>query len=121
MELSDRVKEIYANLEKMRLHQDPFILVSMIGQELLSAGFFSNAITALEAALCLEANSLRLRGSVFSALSTAYWAQGETDKAIACMQQDLAIVRGQGECTQDLVIIEGKSECTHEDLAIVEG
>ena len=41
----------------------------------------------LESALKIGTCSLKLRGSVFSALSSAYWALNVLDKAINYMQQ----------------------------------
>ena len=41
--------------------------------------------------------SLKLRGSVFSALASAHWGCRAFDKSIACMQQDLAIVKALGK------------------------
>ena len=40
--------------------------------------------------------SLKLRGSVFSALSSAHWGLANTDKAVAYMQQDLAVAKSLG-------------------------
>lgn len=54
----------------------------IIFQELLSAGLYHSAITVLESALRIGSGSLKLRGSVFSALSSAYWAMNQLDKAI---------------------------------------
>ena len=46
--------------------------------------------------------SPKLRGSVFSALSSAFWALNSLDKAIGYMQQDLVVAKSlndiSGEC-----------------------
>ena len=81
----------------MRLDQSPFVVIAVLGQELLSAGCFSAAVVVLESALRIGTCSLKLRGSVFSALSSAHWGLHNTDKAIACMLQDLAIAKSLGE------------------------
>lgn len=69
----------------------------MVGQELLQHGQFNSAVTVLESALRIGTCSLKLRGSVFSALSSAYWALNQLDKAIAYMQQDLAVAKSLGK------------------------
>lgn len=77
--------------------QSPFVVISVVGQELLQAGQYQAAVTVLEAALRIGTCSLKLRGSVFSALSSAYWALNQLDKAIGYMQQDLAVAKSLGE------------------------
>lgn len=77
--------------------QSPFVVISVIGQELLQAGQYQSAVTVLESALRIGSCSLKLRGSVFSALSSAYWALNQLDKAIGYMQQDLAVAKSLGE------------------------
>lgn len=77
--------------------QSPFVVISVVGQELLQAGQYHSAVTVLESALRIGTCSLKLRGSVFSALSSAYWALNQLDKAIAMMQQDLAVAKSLGE------------------------
>lgn len=77
--------------------QSPFVVISVVGQELLQAGQYHSAVTVLEAALRIGTCSLKLRGSVFSALSSAYWALNQLDKAINYMQQDLAVAKSLGK------------------------
>lgn len=64
----------------MNLNRSPFVIISVVGQELLGAGQYSTAVVVLEAALQIGSCSLKLRGSVFSALSSAYWALNLLDK-----------------------------------------
>nr|XP_023025863.1 tetratricopeptide repeat protein 28 [Leptinotarsa decemlineata] len=66
-------------------------------KELLAAGLYHSAVTVLESALRIGSCSLKLRGSVFSALSSAHWALNQLDKAIGYMQQDLAIAKSLGD------------------------
>ena len=68
----------------------------MIGQELLQAGHYQASIQMLEAALKIGSCSLKLRGSVFSALSSAFWGMGNIDKAIIYMQKDLTVAKSLG-------------------------
>uniref|UniRef100_A0A6P7GVU4 Tetratricopeptide repeat protein 28 n=1 Tax=Diabrotica virgifera virgifera TaxID=50390 RepID=A0A6P7GVU4_DIAVI len=84
-------------LEVMKLDQSPFVLISVVGQELLAAGLYHSAVTVLESALRIGSCSLKLRGSVFSALSSAHWALNQLDQAIGYMQQDLAIAKSLGD------------------------
>merc|ERR1712020_80129 len=80
----------------MKLDKSPFVIISVIGQELLAqvikisltAGLttlaiqakYNAAVMVLESALKIGTCSLKLRGSVFSALSSAYWALNSLDK-----------------------------------------
>ena len=83
----------------MKLDKSPFVIISVIGQELLaqvalavktkksersekllSQAKYNAAVMVLESALKIGTCSLKLRGSVFSALSSAYWALNSLDK-----------------------------------------
>lgn len=94
---TEKFGPVYAQLVKMKLDHSPFVVISVIGQELLSAACFAACLVVLESALRIGTCSLKLRGSVFSALSSAHWGLGYTDKAIACMLQDLAIAKSLGK------------------------
>ncbi|KAK8404512.1 hypothetical protein O3P69_007629 [Scylla paramamosain] len=87
----------YRQLQTMRLDKSPFVIISVIGQELLAAGHYAAAVVVLESALKIGTCSLKLRGSVFSALSSAYWALNSLDKAVSYMQQDLAVAKSLGD------------------------
>ncbi|XP_061732037.1 tetratricopeptide repeat protein 28 isoform X1 [Nerophis ophidion] len=90
-------KPTYQQLRSMKLDRSPFMVVSVIGQELLTHGFHAAAAAALEAALKIGTCSLKLRGSVFSALGATYWSLGNTEKSLAYMQQDLEVARTLGD------------------------
>lgn len=100
--LKDKFQSTFQQLEKLRLGRSPFVLMAVIGQELLAAAHYSAAVAVLEAALQVGTCSLKLRGSVFSALASAHWGLGILDKAIYHMQQDLAVAKSlgdqEGEC-----------------------
>ena len=89
----------YRQLQTMKLDKSPFVIISVIGQELLaqvalavktkkseqsekmlSQAKYNAAVMVLESALKIGTCSLKLRGSVFSALSSAYWALNSLDK-----------------------------------------
>lgn len=80
----------------MKLDKSPFVVVSVIGQELLTAGHHGASVVVLEAALKIGTCSLKLRGSVFSALSSAYWSLGNAEKSSGYMQQDLDVAKTLG-------------------------
>lgn len=80
----------------MKLDKSPFVVVSVIGQELLTHGFHGASVVVLEAGLKIGTCSLKLRGSVFSALSSAYWSLGSTEKSVAYMLQDLEVTKTLG-------------------------
>ena len=93
---SGTLEPTYRQLQTMKLDKSPFVIISVIGQELLAqvikisltAGLttlaiqakYNAAVMVLESALKIGTCSLKLRGSVFSALSSAYWALNSLDK-----------------------------------------
>ena len=93
---TDHLGPVLAQLQKLKLDQSPFLVISVVGQVLLEAGSYAASVTVLESALRINTCSQKLKGSVFSALSSAHWGMGNMDKAIACMQQDLAIAKALG-------------------------
>ncbi|XP_034751934.1 tetratricopeptide repeat protein 28 isoform X2 [Etheostoma cragini] len=95
--LRDTLEPTYQQLQKMKLDKSPFVVVSVIGQELLTHGFHGASVVVLEAGLKIGTCSLKLRGSVFSALSSAYWSLGNAEKSVAYMQQDLEVTKTLGD------------------------
>lgn len=93
---SDTLEPTYQQLQKMKLDKSPFVVVSVVGQELLTAGHHGASVVVLEAALKIGTCSLKLRGSVFSALSSAHWSLGNTEKSTGYMQQDLDVAKTLG-------------------------
>lgn len=86
------LEPIYRQLQAINFDKSPFVITSVVGQELLAAGHYSSAVVVLESSLKIGSCSLKLRGSVFSALSSAYWALNNLDKAISYMQLDLQVL-----------------------------
>nr|XP_005990307.1 PREDICTED: tetratricopeptide repeat protein 28 [Latimeria chalumnae] len=97
--MRESLEPTYQQLQKMKLDKSPFVVVSVIGQELLTASHHGASVVVLEAALKIGTCSLKLRGSVFSALSSAYWSLGNTEKSIGYMQQDLDVAKTLGDQT----------------------
>ncbi|XP_056434200.1 tetratricopeptide repeat protein 28 isoform X2 [Gadus chalcogrammus] len=95
--LRDSIEPTYQKLQKMKLDKSPFVVVSVIGQELVSHGSYGASVVVLEAGLKIGTCSLKLRGSVFSALSSAYWSLGNSEKSVAYMQQDLEVAKTLGD------------------------
>uniref|UniRef100_A0A3P8W3N1 Tetratricopeptide repeat protein 28 n=1 Tax=Cynoglossus semilaevis TaxID=244447 RepID=A0A3P8W3N1_CYNSE len=95
--LRDTLEPTYQQLQKMKLDKSPFVVVSVVGQELLTHGFNGASVVVLEAGLKIGTCSLKLRGSVFSALSSAYWALGNAEKSMTYMQQDLEVTKTLGD------------------------
>lgn len=77
---SGTLEPIFRQLETMNLDKSAFVIISVVGQELLATGQYTVAVIVLESALRIGTCSLKLRGSVFSALSSAYWALNSLDK-----------------------------------------
>uniref|UniRef100_A0A3Q2VQ03 Tetratricopeptide repeat protein 28 n=1 Tax=Haplochromis burtoni TaxID=8153 RepID=A0A3Q2VQ03_HAPBU len=97
--LRESLEPTYQQLQKMKLDKSPFVVVSVIGQELLTACHHTASVVVLEAALKIGTCSLKLRGSVFSALSSAHWSLGNTEKSTSYMQQDLEVAKTLGDQT----------------------
>ncbi|XP_068430413.1 tetratricopeptide repeat protein 28 [Clinocottus analis] len=95
--LRDSLGPTYQQLQRMKLDKSPFVVVSVVGQELLTHGFHGASAVVLEAGLKIGTCSLKLRGSVFSALSSAYWSLGNAEKSVAYMQQDLEVTKTLGD------------------------
>ncbi|XP_074474121.1 tetratricopeptide repeat protein 28 isoform X1 [Sebastes fasciatus] len=95
--LRDSLEPTYQQLQKMKLDKSPFVVVSVIGQELLTHSFHGASVVVLEAGLKIGTCSLKLRGSVFSALSSAYWSLGNAEKSMNYMQQDLEVTKTLGD------------------------
>ncbi|XP_067339803.1 tetratricopeptide repeat protein 28 isoform X3 [Channa argus] len=95
--LRDSLEPTYQQLQKMKLDKSPFVVVSVIGQELLTHGFHGASVVVLEAGLKIGTCSLKLRGSVYSALSSAYWSLANAEKSVAYMQQDLEVTKTLGD------------------------
>ena len=81
----------------MKLDKNAFVVISVIGQELLASNYHAASVVVLESALRIGTCSLKLRGSVFSALSSAHWGLKNSDQAIAYMQQDLSVAKSLGK------------------------
>nr|XP_054600091.1 tetratricopeptide repeat protein 28 isoform X2 [Nothobranchius furzeri] len=95
--LRDTLEATYRQLQKMKLDKSPFVVVSIIGQELLTHSYYGASVVVLEAGLKIGTCSLKLRGSVFSALSSAYWSLGNAEKSVAYMLQDLEVTKTLGD------------------------
>ncbi|XP_050408833.1 tetratricopeptide repeat protein 28 [Patella vulgata] len=95
--LRETLAPTFQQLERLRLNRSPFVVISVIGQELLATGYYAPSTLMLESALKIGTCSLKLRGSVFSALSSGYWGLGNIDKAIQFMQQDLSVAKSLGD------------------------
>ncbi|KAL8179961.1 UNVERIFIED_CONTAM: hypothetical protein K2H54_001066 [Gekko kuhli] len=95
--MRESLEPTYQQLQKMKLDKSPFVVVSVVGQELLTAGHHGASVVVLEAALRIGTCSLKLRGSVFSALSSAYWSLGNSEKSTGYMQQDLDVAKTLGD------------------------
>ena len=75
--------------ESLKLDKNPFIITSVIGQELQTANHMDPAVRILEAARAIGTDSLKLQASLLQALGRVHWILGNTDKALQYMEQDL--------------------------------
>ena len=77
--------------ESLKLDKNPFIITSLIGQELQTANRMEPAVHILEAAHAIGTDSHKLEASLLQALGRVNWILGHTDKALEYMQKDLEI------------------------------
>jgi lipopolysaccharide biosynthesis regulator YciM len=75
-----KLEPTFQQLNSMKLAKSPFVVISVIGQELLASGHYQAAVVVLESALKIGTANSKLKGSVYSALSSAYWALNSLDK-----------------------------------------
>ncbi|EFO17421.1 TPR Domain containing protein [Loa loa] len=86
---------------------DPFLIISIIGQEYLAIGYITEAIALLQLALDMdEANvaQLDLKLSVLGAISFAYYQQKNYRQAIKYLQMQLEISKQLDEFEKQLTI-----------------
>ena len=98
--VSGRFLPTYQQLQTMKLDKNAFVIISVIGQDLLACNYHAASVVVLESALRIGTCSLKLRGSVFSALCSAHWGLKNADQAIVYMQQDLSVAKSLGESDQ---------------------
>lgn len=77
--------------ESLNLHKDPFVITSLLGQELEKANRPEHAVKILEVAHSIGTDSLKLKASLMHALSRIYWLLSNTEKAFYYMEKDLEI------------------------------
>jgi hypothetical protein len=94
---ADSFAAVYEELVNLRLENSAFVVVSVVGQELLSAGFTQEAVQVLESAVRIDTTSLKLKQSVLSSLSSAYWKLNDRKRAADFMLQDLAVAASLGK------------------------
>uniref|UniRef100_A0A7M5WRT4 CHAT domain-containing protein n=1 Tax=Clytia hemisphaerica TaxID=252671 RepID=A0A7M5WRT4_9CNID len=90
--LQETLEPLFEQLEASDISGKAFATVAIIGQELLASDELQPAITVLESSLQLGTDDLSLKGSVYSALSSAYWKNGNVKRALHFMHQDLLTV-----------------------------
>uniref|UniRef100_A0A914WWE4 Uncharacterized protein n=1 Tax=Plectus sambesii TaxID=2011161 RepID=A0A914WWE4_9BILA len=95
--LKDSFNAVYEELVSLRLENSAFVVVSVVGQELLSAGLTQEAVQVLESAVRIDTTSLKLKQSVLSSLSSAYWRLNDRKRAAEFMLQDLAVAASLGD------------------------
>ncbi|VDK61921.1 unnamed protein product [Gongylonema pulchrum] len=87
------------DLEELKL--DPFLMISVIGQEYLHVGYTAQAITLLKLALEVdsktECKSSELKLSVLGALSFAYYQEKNYTQATEYLRMQLDICRCSGK------------------------
>lgn len=100
--LSDTFRPVLVRFEDMGLATNPFIMTSIIGQEVLSSGSVQTALPILQAAESVGTDNAKLLASLHAALGTAYWRTGNHETALVYMQRamEMAVERNdrQAQC-----------------------
>jgi tetratricopeptide (TPR) repeat protein len=91
------LEPIYRRLQTMQLDRSPYVITSVVGQELLKRKILEPAVVVLESSLRIGTSSMKLRGSVYSALGSAYWQLGDLEKALHFMMSDLQVAKSLGD------------------------
>nr|CAB3267334.1 tetratricopeptide repeat protein 28 [Phallusia mammillata] len=100
--LKASLQPVLLQLKGMNLESNPFVITSVIGQDLLAHNATSEAVDVLECALSIGTYSLKLKGSVYSALGSALWSMDHYERALVYMKEDLVVSQQlsdpSGEC-----------------------
>ena len=77
--------------QELKLEKTPFIVVSLVGQELLSSSRLDQSLRMLEAARSIGTDSARLEASLLQTLGHAYWQSGNVSQALEYMERNLTV------------------------------
>lgn len=81
----------YKKLKSLDYDKKPFVVVSVLGQELLAKGHGEHAAIILESALKMGADNKKFKGSVLSTIALAYCLMKDYEKAATYMQKELEV------------------------------
>ena len=81
----------FKKLRSLNLDMKPFLVASVIGQELLSKGHSEHAAIILESALKMEPDNKKFRSSILSTLALAHCMRKHYEKAIPYMEEELEV------------------------------
>lgn len=77
--------------QELKLEKTPFIVVSLVGQELLSNSRLDQSLRVLDAARSIGTDSARLKASLLQTLGHAYWQSGNVSQALEYMERNLTV------------------------------
>ncbi|CAB1319792.1 unnamed protein product [Coregonus sp. 'balchen'] len=95
--LRESLEPTYQQLQKMKLDKSPFVVVSVIGQELLTAAHHTASVVVLESALKIGTCSLKLRGDqtgecrAHGNLGSAFFSKGNYREALTNHRHQLVL------------------------------
>uniref|UniRef100_A0AAZ3R4T9 CHAT domain-containing protein n=1 Tax=Oncorhynchus tshawytscha TaxID=74940 RepID=A0AAZ3R4T9_ONCTS len=95
--LRDSLEPTYHQLQRMKLDKSPFVVVCVIGQELLTAGYHGASVVVLEAGLKIGTCSLKAASAALSSLGHVYTAIADYPNALASHKQCVLLAR-QTQC-----------------------
>ncbi|PAV86810.1 hypothetical protein WR25_04586 [Diploscapter pachys] len=89
-------------LTALRLHDDRFTVLCAVGQKFLESDKNKEASEVLSHALCLQSDSLKLKGSAVSSLALAYCRLGQHEEALNYYLEELHICEQLGDQTLEV-------------------
>ena len=81
----------YNKLKTLDLDKKPFVVVSVLGQDVLAKGHSEHAAIILESALRMGADNKKFKGSVLSTIGYAYCTMRDYEKAVTYMLKELDV------------------------------
>ena len=94
---SDTFPAVYSSLAEIGLSTRPAVILTEIGQELLTVGYHAASLSILQNALKCGTKSLKVRGCILGALTSAHWTAGNYDTAVQFMKEDLQVATQLGD------------------------
>uniref|UniRef100_A0AAF5DBT4 MalT-like TPR region domain-containing protein n=1 Tax=Strongyloides stercoralis TaxID=6248 RepID=A0AAF5DBT4_STRER len=96
-DLSKTFINIFEEIKKLNLEKSSFVIISVIGQELLTLDYLPEAIYLLKIAISIDVDSVKLKESVYGAMAKAYYKMKDHSKACECMEVQINLNEALGD------------------------